>query len=380
MPLSDVACRNAKAGSKPVKMSDGGGLYLMVTPSGSKLWRMNYRFEGKQKTLAFGAYPLVALSRARALRDEAKGALLEGRDPAVREAESVKHSFGEVANEWLAAQDEVWASAHSQRVASRMRADVLPQIGKLEISSITPSTMLAVFRKIEERGALEIAKRMRQTTSQIFRYAIATERATTDPTRDLQDALKPSPRVRHMAKLRADELEDFFAKLAVYDGDKRTSAAIEFIMHTFVRTKELSEAQWSEIEGDVWRIPAERMKMRREHLVPLTDQSKAILDRLRDQSNGSRFIAPMSQNTMIFAMYRMGYHSRATIHGMRGLASTVLNESGLWSVDAVEMQLAHVQGGVRGAYNSALYLPERRRMMAWWSEFLASKATPRSRT
>lgn len=372
MPLTDTACRNAKPAEKTRKISDAGGLYLQIEPKGSKLWRMNYRFAGKQKTLAFGKYPEVSLADARSRRDDAKMLLASGLDPSdPRPAQSA--SFEEVAREWLNSRTG-WTQAYLGRVISRMEADIFSQFGHLAIGSIEAPTILAALRKVEDRGAFEIAKRLRQTVGQIMRYGIATGRASRDPAADLKGAMKPSPRVRHMAALRDKDLPEFFAKLEVYDGDIKTRWAIELVIHTFVRTNELRLARWSEIDGDVWRIPAERMKMRREHIVPLTPQSLALLDKLKEKTAASGFICKMSENTMLYAMYRMGYHSRATIHGFRSTASTILNESGLWSPDAIERQLAHVpEDSVRAAYNAAQYMPERRRMMAWWSDYIDGK-------
>jgi integrase len=370
MPLSDVACRTAKPGDRPKKISDGGGLHLLIPPNGSKLWRLNYRFAGKQKTLALGKYPTTTLAEARRQRDAAKASLAAGRDPSVKVDGATGDSFQKVADEWLNAQSNTWTPGYTQRVLSRLKEDIYPDLGSKGVSAIDPPALLRALRKIEDRGAMEIAKRMRQTCGQIFRYAIATGRASRDPSTDLRGALKPSPRVRHMAKLKESELPEFLSKLAAYEGDRKTRFAIELIVHTFVRTNELINAEWREIEGDLWRIPASRMKMGKEHLVPLVPQTKALFDRLRDLDDGP-FVCKMSNNTMIYAMYRLGYHSRATIHGFRGTASTALNEAGVWSPDAVEMQLAHSPGGVRAVYNSALYLPERRRMMEWWSDRLS---------
>lgn len=368
MPLTDTACRNAKPSDKPRKLADAGNMYLLVQPTGARLWRMNYRFEGKQKTLAFGKYPEVSLSEARARRDEAKKHLAAGLDPSdPKPVDAV--SFEEVGREWLSDRKD-WSPGHLSRVVSRMEADIFPQIGHVAVSQIEAPMILAALRKIEARGAFEIAKRLRQTIGQVMRYAVATGRASRDPAADLRGAMKPSPRVRHMAALREKDLPEFMGKLAAYDGEVRTRLAIELVMHTFVRTGELRSARWSEIEGNLWRIPEERMKMGREHVVPLTRQTIAVLDQLRALPHDG-FICQMSENTMLFAMYRMGYHSRATTHGFRSTASTILNESGLWSPDAIERQLAHVPGNVvRSAYNAAQYLPERWKMMEWWSDYL----------
>lgn len=371
MPLSDTACRNAKPGDKPRKLTDAGNLYLLVQPTGSRLWRWNYRFDGKQKTMAFGKYPEVSLSEARSRRDEARAMLAAGLDPAnPKPVESI--NFEEVAREWIKSRID-WSPGHLSRILSRLEEDIFPEFGHVSVSLLDAPTILAALRKVEARGALEVAKRLRQTIGQIMRYAIATGRASRDPAADLRGAMKPSPRVRHMAALRENDLPEFLTKLDAYDGDLRTRLAIELVMRTFVRTGEIRGARWSEIDGDLWRIPEERMKMGREHVVPLPPQTLAVLERLKALGD-PEFVCRMSENTMLYAMYRMGYHSRATIHGFRSTASTILNESGLWSPDAIERQLAHVPGNVvRSAYNAAQYLPERRKMMLWWNDFLDAK-------
>lgn len=371
MPLTDTACRSAKPGPKPRKLADAGNLYLLVQPTGSRLWRWNYRFDGKQKTMAFGKYPEVSLSEARSRRDEARMLLASGLDPAdPKPVDAV--NFEEVSREWIGSRID-WSPGHLSRVMSRIEEDLIPQFGHIAVSQLDAPTILAALRKIEDRGAFEVAKRLRQTVGQIMRYAIATGRASRDPAADLRGAMKPSPRVRHMAALREGDLGEFMEKLDAYQGDTRTRLAIELVMRTFVRTGELRGARWAEVDGDIWRIPAERMKMGKEHVVPLPQQCLAILDQLRAIGD-PEFICRMSENTMLYGMYRLGYHSRATIHGFRSTASTILNESGLWSPDAIERQLAHVPGNVvRSAYNAAQYLPERRKMMIWWNDFLDGK-------
>lgn len=371
MPLTDTACRNAKPGDKPRKLADAGNLYLLVQPTGSRLWRWNYRFDGKQKTMAFGKYPEISLSEARSRRDEARALLAAGLDPAdPKPVDAV--NFEEVAREWIGSRID-WSPGHLSRVMSRIEDDLIPQFGHIAVSQLDAPTILAALRKVEGRGAMEVAKRLRQTIGQIMRYAIATGRASRDPAADLRGAMKPSPRVRHMAALRENDLPEFLNKLDAYDGDLRTRLAIELVMRTFVRTGEIRGARWSEIDGDLWRIPEERMKMGREHVVPLPPQTLAVLERLKALGD-PEFVCRMSENTMLYAMYRMGYHSRATIHGFRSTASTILNESGLWSPDAIERQLAHVHGNVvRSAYNAAQYLPERRKMMVWWNDFLDAR-------
>lgn len=387
MPLTDAKIRGLKPDTKPRKYSDSGGLHLLVPTSGSKLWKLAYRWQGKQRTLALGSYPEVGLAAARGLAARAKAALAEGRDPGADEKAVLQaptsDTFAAVALEWLAAQERVWDPAHSLRVGGRLRADVLPDLGDRPIDAISAPDVLRVVRKIEARGALDVAKRARQTVGAIFRYGIATGRCERDPAADLKGALLPSPRPQHMKALKVSDLPKFFAALRDYDGELQTALAIELTMRTMLRTSEVRFGRWEEIEGDLWRIPPERMKMSRPHLVPLVPQIERILADLRTIAGDSEWILPgskgkpISANTMIFGLYRMGFHGRdrgATMHGMRSLASTVLNESALWSPDAIERQLAHVPGNaVRSAYNHAQYIDERRRMLSWYNDFLDAK-------
>lgn len=376
MPLTDMACRNLKPGERPRKVADGDGLYLLVQPNGSKLWRMNYREGGKQKTLSFGKYPFVSLSDARAKHAAARRNLYLGLDPNHIAAPTEVPTFESVGREWLRMKSEArWVPAYRDRMVARFEADLFPEIGHLPIAEIEAPELLAALRKVEVRGVYETTHRLLQMIGMVMRYAIATGRAARDPAADLKGALKPKPRVKHMTALKATDLPEFLRKLADYDGEQATRIGVELVLHTMTRTNEMRFARWHEFEGDVWRIPGDRMKMRREHLVPITPHVRGLLDALpRDSEWGLPGLrGPMSENTMIFAIYRMGYHRKATIHGFRRTASTILNESGLWSPDAIEMQLAHVPGGVRGIYNAAQYMSERRRMLHWWSDYLATR-------
>lgn len=379
MPLTDAACRGARADSKPKKIGDAGGLYLLVKPNGSRLWQMAYRYQGKQKTLSFGPYPATGLADARGLRDRAKRALADGFDPATHKyIEKTDHdTFESVGREWLDAQATVWAPKYAPQVIRTFERDVFPMIGSRPIADIEATEILKVIRAVEARGAQDIAKRLRQKIGCIFRYGIATSRCKRDPAADLKGALKPPPKTRHMAALKAGDLPAFFQKLRAYDGEPQTALALELIMHVVVRTSELRFGKWDEIDGDLWRIPAERMKRSNDHLVPLTKQAQAILAKLQTLAGDSEWIVPgvrgkpISENTLLFSLYRMGYHSRATTHGFRSTFSTIANESGQWSADAIERQLAHVPGdAVRASYNRAQYLDERRRLLTWWSDYL----------
>lgn len=395
MPLTDTACRNAKGRDKPYKLSDAEGLFLLVNPKGSRLWRLKYRFGGKEKLLSFGPYPTIGLAEARLQRAAAKKALQSGLDPskltpgATAEIDP-KMTFEHIAREWLGMMStDAWKPAHAARVWSRFIDDVFPEIGHRQIAELEALDILALLRKIEARSALEMAKRVRQSIGQVFRYAIANGWAKRDPTPDLKGALKPSPRVRHQAKLAAADVADFLAKLAAYEGDRKTALAIELVMHTWVRTGEIRFARLSEFDGHLWRIPGARMKMHLDHIVPLSDRAKEIVAELTalrdptDKSNDPFLVSgmggkPISENTLIYAIYRMGYHSRATVHGLRGTASTVCNESGLFNADWIERQLAHVPGdAVRSAYNAAQHLADRKKMMAWYSAWIeAQKSVP----
>lgn len=390
--LTDTAARNAKPKDKPYKLPDGGGLYLQVTASGSKLWRMKYRFLGKEKLLAFGQYPAVSLADARKRRDEAKKALSEGVDPGELKKEvkrrydmANRHTFENVAREWFEKKDGSVVSTYSTRIWTRVEADLLPHLGKLPIESIEPPEVLATIRKIEDRGAIEMGRRVLNYASQIYRFAIASGYVKRDPTLDIRGALSPVKVVKRRASLKHTEMGDFIRKLAAYDGDEQTRLALTLLVHTFVRTSEVRFAVWDEFEdlegcSPIWRIPAERMKMRQEHIVPLTTQVVGVVGQVREMGLKSSYLFPsatrskvISENTMLYAMYRMGYRSRATVHGFRSTASTYLNEMD-FNRDWIERQLAHAEAdSVRAAYNAAEYLPQRRKMMETWSQFLEEK-------
>ncbi|MEN8501236.1 MULTISPECIES: tyrosine-type recombinase/integrase [Paraburkholderia] len=386
-PLSDARCRNARyseAGGN--KLFDGGGLFLDLRKSGAKKWRLKYRFNGKENLLSFGDYPAVGLADARARRDEAKRHLAEGNDPAMqrdleRQAKSIAalNTFEAVALEWFETRQDIWSDSHAERVMNQFRKEVFPHIGRRPISEIGAPELLAVVRRIEARSALETARKTLQSCGQVFRFAVSTGRAERDPTPDLRSALKTRP-VTNMARIEATEMPELLAAIESYAGDIRTRYAVQLLALTFVRTGELRFAEWTEfdIERAEWRIPAARMKMRSVHIVPLSHQALALIERIRALSGTRRWIfpsprnpeQPISENTVLFALYRMGYRGRMTGHGFRGLASTILNENG-FQADWIERQLAHnEQNGIRAAYNHAQYLPERRRMMQWWANHI----------
>lgn len=395
MALKELEVKYASRRQRPYKLSDGGGLHLLVQPSGSKLWRLKYRIEGKEKLLSFGKYPDVSLAVARKMRSEAKALLAEGKDPAgaKKAAKGLPKSpglFELIARAWHANRKDGLDPAHADRVIRRMERDVFPSLGKRPIEEITPPEVLLVIRAVETRGALDISRRMKQNIGQVFRFAIASGWAKTDPTISLNDALKPKPPVRHRARVPMSELPTLVKSIRAYDGEENgrrretTRDALLLTLLTWVRTSETRFAKWDEfenLEGDVplWRLSPARMKMSREHLVPLPRQAVEILLRRKRWSNdeyvfpGEKARRPISENTMIYACYRMGYLGKQTVHGFRGLGSTWANESEDYRPDWVEMALAHEdEDEVRGAYNSALYLTPRRRMLQAWADHLDS--------
>ena len=391
MRLTDTRIRTAKPKPKAYKLSDGGGMYLLVTPDGARYWRMDYRFAGKRRTLALGVYPTLTLSEARARREAARASLAKDVDPGVAKKAAQRatklageNTFEAVAREWIANQHKRLSPGYCALLLARFEADIFPQIGSRPIAEIDAPELLDALRKVEKRGAIETARRIRQYCGQAFRYAIATGRAKHDPSADLKGALISPGRPSHHRAMPLAEVPTFLSAVAAYDGEPRTRLALRLMVLTFARTTELRAARWSEFENldgnePFWRIPAERMKMKREHIVPLAPQAVAVLRELRavSGSENSPYLFPspslegyMSNNTMLFALYRMGYHGRATVHGFRAMASTALNEMG-FSPDVIERQLAHQeQNDVRAAYNHAEYLGKRRTMMNHWADQL----------
>lgn len=394
MPLGEMNCRKAAAKAVPYKLTDGEGLYLFVTTTGARCWRFDYRFKEKRRTLAFGVYPDVSLAKARERRYDARKMLADGLDPAQVKKEEKKaaklaqnSTFEVIGREWYANQMPGWKDSHADRVLGKLEQDVFPALGSRPIAEIEAPEILEMLRTIEARGAIETSKRTRQYISAIFRFAIATDRAKHDPSAHIGRALKASPKVKHRAKLDAADLPEFLRALASYEGDEQTQLAIRLTMLTLLRTGEVRFGAWKEIADldssePVWRIPGDRMKMGRDHIVPLSLQAVTALRRLRQIAGKSPWIVPatmtrtgvISENTMLYALYRMGYHSRLTVHGFRGTASTILNEQGFKS-DWIEIQLAHAEkNAVRAAYNAAEWLPDRRRMLGWWADYLDKSA------
>jgi integrase len=338
MPLTDTRGRTAKPHDKPYKLSDGGGMYLLIKPDGGRYWRRDYRFVGKRRTLSLGIYPTVTLLVARTRREEARKLLAQDIDPSTAKKATKRanklastNTFSAVAREWLANQRHRLAPKYSSLIIARLEADIFPQIGSRPVAEIDAPELLEALRKVEKRGVIETARRLRQICGQVFRYACATGRAIRDPSADLRGALKLPGRPRGHKAMPLDELPNFLKALEAYDGDVRTRLALNLLVLTFVRTTELRAARWCEIENiesnePLWRIPAERMKMKFEHIVPLVPQSMAILRELRalPGSDASPFLFPspsrdgyMSNNTMLYALCSLSYRVSRARNGSR---------------------------------------------------------------
>jgi len=394
--LTNVALKALKPEAKPYKKSDGGGLFILVEMNGSKLWRFAYRYDGKQKLLSGGRYPATSLAAARAWRDMMKHQLALGLDPSEERAKEAAKpeagtTFEEIAREWLKTRQLASVPKYARQIASRLEGDVFPVVGDHDIREITPRQMLDIFRSIQASGSIEMAHRIKNYCSEVFRFAIPDGRCDTDPCRDLNPAMMKKGRVQHRSKVAAKDLPAFYVKLNADTGERRSHLALRWTMMTMVRTQETRFAEFEEFEGmdgddPLWRLSAERMKMRSEHLVPLPRQAVDLCQEIRDLNiyrkagdmRLGRYLFPVpiskslviSENRMLDIMYRMGLRGKATVHGFRSLASTVLDETGMFEPDWIEMQLAHQPRGVRGVYNSARYLAHRRPMMQWWADFL----------
>ncbi len=382
---TELAVRSAKAEGKITKLSDGGWLQLWVTGDGAKRWRLAYRYAGRQKVLAIAVYPPVGLKEARTARQDAKRLLSEGIDPSsakkqakAAQASSPANTFEAIGAELVDKKRREGKAANTIGKSEWLLSLALPAIGTRPIKEIAAPDVLAVLRKVESRGKLETAKRLRATIGQVFRYAVATGRADADPTGALAGAIA-SPVVRHRAAIVGPKAYGALLRSIVsYEGSPETLAALELLALTFVRPGELRSAEWSEFDLDaaLWSIPEEKMKMRRPHRVPLAPRAVAILLDLSTMTGRGRFLFPsvrsvtrcMSENTINAALPRLGFRQdEMTAHGFRSAASSILNESGLWNPDAIERQLAHVDNdGVRRAYARADFWDERVQMMSWW--------------
>ena len=388
MSLTNTEVQKAKPADTPVKLADGRGLYLLVQPSGSKLWRWKYRFLGKEKLMALGQYPDVSLAQAREAVDSARKALAAGIDPMEqRKAEkvarqrAVEDAFAAVAKGWFENWKAARSDSHVGYVWRRLEADVFPAIGTRPVSEIEAPELVAMTKKTAARGALDIAKRNLQTCGQVFRYAIAHGLASRNPATDIKPAdILPSRKKTNYARVDARELPELLRKIEVYQGSAVTRTAIKLMALTFVRTSELIGARWAEFDLDTgrWDIPAERMKMKTPHIVPLSKQAVELLRALHTATGHGALLfpgerdheKPMSNNTILMALDRMGYKHRMTGHGFRGIASTILHEQGHEHAH-IELQLAHQERNqVSASYNHATYLPQRSKMMQAWADYL----------
>ncbi|MHB1947072.1 MAG: tyrosine-type recombinase/integrase [Gammaproteobacteria bacterium] len=388
MSLNDLKIKSAKAEEKAYKLSDGEGLYLLVTPSGSKSWRLKYRFGGKEKLLTIGLYPAISLAKARDKKNEARRLLADDIDPGAAKKEkklSTKgnpdNSFEVIAKEWFEKFSSKWSQKHAMRILRQFEKEIFPWLGKLAISEITPPQVLSVLNRIESRGAIETAHRAQQTCGQVFRYAVATGCAERDPSADLRGALPPARKKHHASLVDPKAIGELLRAINDYQGHFVTKCALRLAPLLFVRPGELRHAEWSEFDFEAaeWRIPAEKMKMRVKHIVPLSSQAMAILRELQPLTGNGKYVfpcvrtlkRPMSENTVNAGLRRLGYtKEEMTGHGFRSMASTLLNEQG-WNRDAIERQLAHAErNNIRAAYNYAEYLVERRKMMQHWADYL----------
>lgn len=388
MKLTDSYIKSVKPNDKTQKLTDGHGLYLSITPTGSKLWRYRYRYAGKENTLSFGKYPQVSLKEARAERERVSDLLKQGIDPSIDKQEAkimqamaIENDFKSVAQAWWEGWKGDKTDAHAAKVWGNLEKDVFPIIGNRPVDSIKPSLIRLTVQGVAKRGALDTAARVHQYIRSVLSYAVAHELIESNPALGLLlDDIIPKRKTKNQVRIDLKELPQLLRDIDAYDGHVLTRYALQLIALTFVRTKELIEAEWSEIDfrAGVWRIEPHRMKMKVAHIVPLSSQVLAILSALHKITGGGRYLFPslkgdgkcMSNNTILYALYRMGYHSRMTGHGFRGVASTALNEQG-YDERHIELQLAHLVGNeVKRAYDHSKHLAERTKMMQAWADYL----------
>lgn len=396
MALTDAKARTAKPAAKPYKLADAEGLYLLVSPNGSRLWRWKYRIDGKENVYALGEYPETGIADARKARDAARVLVRQGIHPShhrrsrqALQAVENANTFEAVAREWIWKKAPGWSPYYLKQVEMFMGADVFPYVGALPIRNVTAAHLLEIVHRIEKRGAASVALLVRQWCSAVFRYAVATLRADADPAAALKGAVS-RPKVQHRKPLARADIPRFVAALETYGGYRTTVIALRLAMLTFVRPGELRAAEWTEfdLERAEWRIPAERMKMREAHIVPLSRQALELLKELQTLSGGQRWLFPnyrrprtcMTATTLNRALERMGFNGRDTVgfsaHGFRATASTILNELG-YRPDVIERQLAHKERNkVRASYNRAEYLAERAAMMQAWADLTDEMAKP----
>jgi integrase len=388
MRLSTAKIQNATAQKKTVRLFDGRGLYLEIAPTGSRWWRFKYRFAGKEKRISLGVYPDVGLKKARDRRDEMRKLVADGIDPSAARKQqklmaldAAANTFEAVAREWFEKHSANWEASYSVKLLARLEANIFPWLGDRPIRDIKPPELLSVLRRVESRGVLETAHRLMNYCGNIYRYAVATGRAEHDISSDLRGALPPSTPQHHASVTDPEGVAALLRAIDGYRGSNVTRYALQLAPLVFVRPGELRKAEWSEIdlEAGEWRIPPGRMKMKTKHIVPLSSQAVAILRTLQPLTGKGHYVFPgarsrercMSENTVNGALRRLGWSgSEMTGHGFRSMASTLLNEQG-WNRDAIERQLAHTErNSIRAAYNYAEHLPERRRMMQAWSDYL----------
>ncbi|HCA8694420.1 TPA: tyrosine-type recombinase/integrase [Klebsiella pneumoniae] len=386
MKLTARQVDTSKPKDKPYKLSDGGGLYLLVNPNGSRYWRLKYRIAGKEKLLALGVYPDITLAEARQKRADAKKVLAAGGDPGQEKQEekqakeqAVANSFERLAMEWHSHKSTSWSEGYAEHLLMYLKKDIFPFIGQKAITDISQVEMLNVLRKMEQRGVLDKLKKTRQACRQIFTYAIITGRAEHNPVSDLAGALK-SPKQQHYPHLLVDQIPDFLRALSEYSGSTITRNATRLLMLTGLRTIELRASEWVDIDFDkgVWNVPAERMKMRRPHLVPISTQVRELLEEIHQLTGRGKYVfpgrndagKPMSEASINQVIKRIGYDGKATGHGFRHTMSTILHEQG-YNTAWIETQLAHVdKNSIRGIYNHAQYLDGRREMLQWYADYM----------
>lgn len=390
MPLTDTAIRKAKSSAKPARMFDAGGLYLQVSPAGAKLWRLKYRFHGKEKLLALGAYPDVSLASARQKRDEARTLLADGTDPSEQRkaakasrAGLAANTFEVIGREWYDKIAPTLATTTKEKIIRRLEVDAFPLIGNRPIASLGAADLIRVIERIEKRGSVDIARRVHNYIGRVFRYAVGRGLATRDPSRDieLKDILPPADVQHHASVTDPKEVGGLLRAIEGFTGAFTTRCALRLAALVFVRPGELRHAEWTEFDLDKaeWRIPAGKMKMKEQHIVPLSAQAIAVLREIQSLTGRGRYVfpsergdgRPMSENTINAALRRLGYaKGEATGHGFRSMASTLLHELGLPHA-VIERQLAHGERNkVSAAYNFAEHLPERRKMMQTWADYL----------
>jgi len=388
VPLTDIKAKNAKPGNKPIKMADGGGMYLLVTPAGGKCWRLKYRFQGKEKVLALGTYPEIALAEARERREAARKQLAHGVDPrehqkALKAAKvaAAENSFEVIAREWYAHWSPGWSPSHAVTVIGRLNLDVFPRIGARPVGEVAAADVIKMLRAIEFRGALETAHRVRTICGQVFRYAISTGRAERDPTQDLRDALKPYKKGHLPAITDPQALAPLLRAIEMYKGTHVVKSALMLVPLLMVRPGMLREAEWDEINLDeaIWSVPGEKMKTDAPHIVPLPLQAVAILRDLRELTGRGRYVfpchgqpdKPMSEAAIPVALHKLGFKGKQTAHGFRATARTILDEVLQQRPDIIEHQLAHaVRDPLGRAYNRTSHLAERKNMMQRWADYL----------